>query len=77
MPGRTELIGVYKLPVTNELSAAQAEMLYGDAPSSAQCARARRQLESTVLVEVLISDADADFSVADFTQEHPQLPRTN
>jgi len=74
MPGKIELIGVYQLPVTEGLCAAQAELLYGEGPSLGQLARTRHQLESTVLVEVLVSNADADFDVTDFTQEDPQLP---
>jgi hypothetical protein len=74
MPGRIELIGVYQLSVTEELCAAQAELLYGENPSSHKLAQARHQIEAAVLVEVLVSNADADFDVADFMQEDPQLP---
>jgi hypothetical protein len=77
MPGRIELIGVYQLPVTEDLFAAQAELLYGANASLNQRAQLRHQLESAVLVEVLVSDADDDFDVADFIQENPRLPRAN
>lgn len=74
MAGKVELIGVYQLPVTAELIAEQAEVLYGDEASSDEIAQARRQLESTVLVEVLVSNADADFDLDAFMQEDPRLP---
>jgi len=51
MAGTVELIGVYGLPVTEELVAAQAELLYGEGASSGQRTRVRQQLESTVLVK--------------------------
>lgn len=34
MPCRIELIGVYRLPVTEELTIAQAEVLSGESPST-------------------------------------------
>lgn len=77
MPGKMELIGVYQLPVTDELVQSQAEVLYGANPSPGQCAQARHQLESTALVEVLVTDADRNFNVTDFAQEDPSLPRAN
>ncbi len=74
---RAELIGVYQLPVTEQLIADQTELLYGaNAPAEA-VAEIREQLASTVLVEVLVSSADAKFDVSDFTQEDKQLPREN
>ena len=75
MPAVMSLLGVYKLPVTDELTSAQAELFYGDKPSKQQRERVRHQLESTVLVEVRVSDADDRFKVDDFAQENPQLPR--
>jgi hypothetical protein len=77
MSGRIELIGVYRLPVTDELVQSQAEVLYGANPSSDQHAQARRQLESTALVEVLVTDADRHFNVTDFAQEDTSLSRAN
>ncbi len=77
MRSRIELVGVYQLPLTEGLSAAQAELLYGEHASLEQRAQVRHQLESTVLVEVLVADADADFDVGDFAQENPELPRAN
>ncbi len=77
MAGRIELIGVYQLPLTEELVEDPAELLYGGNPSLNQRAKVRHQLESTVLVEALVSDADAAFNVADFAQENSELPRAN
>ena len=77
MPGSIELIGVYQLPVTEELVAKQAELSYGEAFSPEQRAQVRELLESAVLVEVLVSDADADFNVGGFMQENPELPPMN
>lgn len=77
MPGRIELVGVYQLPVTEELVRSQAELLFGANLSIGQREQARRQLECTVLVEVLVSDAEADLNVMDFVQENPRLPPTD
>jgi hypothetical protein len=75
MPGQIELIGVYALPVDDELVRAQAEILYGQRAAATDLAHTRAQLESAVLFEALVSGADADFDVGDFAQEDPQLPR--
>jgi len=77
MPGRTEVIGVYALRVEEELVRAQAEFLYGPNPSPSNLAQVRKQLESAVLVEVLVSNADAKFDVGHFVQPDPKLPREN
>jgi hypothetical protein len=74
MSGRIQLVGVYQLPVTEDLVVAQAQELYGDEPSSAELAQVRKQLQSTVLIETLITDADDTFDVSDFAQEIPGLP---
>jgi hypothetical protein len=76
MAGRIGLLGVYQLPVSDDLITAQADLLYGEA-SLSQRERVRRQLASTVLVEVLVSDADASFTVEDFVLENPHLARAN
>jgi hypothetical protein len=74
MSSTVQLIGVYQLPVTEELIATQAELLYGGEPSPDNVVQVRQQLESTVLVEVLVSNADDAFDVSVFTQENPELP---
>lgn len=78
MAGKIELIGIYQLPVTDELVAAQAEWwpCKDEKPSLAQCAEARELLEFTVLVEVLVSAVDANYKTDDFAQENPQ-PEAN
>src|SRR5262249_45743661 len=45
--------------------------------SSGQRTRVRQQLESTVLVEALVSKSDDTFKVADFAQKDPRLPSSN
>src|SRR5438093_1328271 len=77
MSGKAELIGIYSLPVDDALVAAQTRELYGEDPQPAQIDQVREQLQSTVLVEVAVSNADATFDVGDFVQEDPKLPRDN
>ena len=77
MPGQAQIVGVYALPVDQEMVAEQAQILYGDDAAAEELEQAREQLESTVLVEVLVSDADAKFDLGDFAQEDPQQPREN
>lgn len=76
MAGKVEIIGVYSLPVTDDLISTQTGELY-DAPSASQVEQVRQQLRSTVLVEALVTDADAEFNIGDFAQEDPALPREN
>ena len=77
MASQVQLIGVYTLPVNPEMIAEQAQIIYGDDAAAEELEQAREQLESTVLVEVLVSNADADFDVGEFTQEDPKQPRDN
>jgi hypothetical protein len=72
-----ELIGVYKLAVSDELTAEQAEILYGDTPSASEVATVRAQLDSVVLVEVLVRRVDDRFDVSDFQQVDPTQPPEN
>ena len=82
MPQPTiEVLGVYSLPVTEDLLQEQTDILYGsdltgDARQKAkrQC---REQLESMVLVEVLLHNRDERFEVADFCQAQDGVPRDN
>lgn len=46
----------------------QAELLYGQAPDRDARRNARQQLESVVLLEVLVTNADCFFDIADFRQ---------
>lgn len=74
-----EVLGVYRIAVTDELVQQQADVLYGDdLPPDEQAealARCREQLESVVLIEAQVSSADKRFRVDDFTQANPDLPR--
>ncbi len=74
-----EVLGVYALPVTTALPRDQIDILYGSdltgkarRDAERQC---REQLESTVLVEVLLRGRDKRFDVADFCQPRPGVPR--
>ena len=77
MLGQVQLIGVYALPIDRAMIKAQAEILYGDDAAAEDLAQTREQLESVVLVEVLVSNAGSEFDVGDFTQEDSQQPPEN
>jgi hypothetical protein len=76
-----EILGVYRIPVTEALFTEQFEILYGfdmDAEERAEAERAcREQLESIVLVELVVNNPDERFDVGDFTQPDPGQPREN
>jgi len=76
-----EVLGVYRLPVTDELVRRQCDVLYGRERQQRKRARSmgecRRQLESTVLVEVLVHGVDRAFDLGDFTQREPEQPRSS
>lgn len=76
-----DVLGVYALPVTDDLVREQIEIVYGaDLPDHArqdaerQC---REQLESTVLIEVIVRNRDNRFHVEDFSQPQDGVPREN
>jgi hypothetical protein len=76
-----EVLGVYSIPVTKKLLREQTDILYGAdladierRDAERQC---REQLESTVLVEVLVRDRDKRFNVGDFSQPQDGVPRDN
>jgi len=76
---RIDILGVYRLEITDELLRGQMDILYGSQPNrpaeaERQC---REQLESVVLVEALVSNRDERFDVGDFTQSNPNMPREN
>lgn len=80
-PPTIEVLGVYSLPVTNDLLQEQWKSLYGSdlvgaerRDAERQC---RKQLESTVLVEVLVRNREERFKVGDFTQSQDSVPRDN
>lgn len=74
-----EVLGVYRLSVTPKLLEQQFELLYGYAKSTPQerqlRAHCKRQLESVVLIEVVVKNRDDKFQIYDFTQELEGRPR--
>lgn len=78
---KMEVIGVYQLPVTEELVDEQARILYGEDLHGEEWRGAleqtREQLQSTVLVEILVLHPDERFSVRDFGQPVPGESRDN
>jgi hypothetical protein len=75
------VLGVYSLPVTEGLLQEQTDILYGAdqlAPKRREAERqCREQLESTVLIEVLIRNRDKRFNVGDFSQPQDGVPQEN
>jgi hypothetical protein len=73
MPEPTiQVLGVYALPVTEELLQEQTNILYGanltgDARQQAE-RKCREQLDSTVLIEALVRDRDDRFKTDHFCQ---------
>jgi hypothetical protein len=74
-----EVVGVYRLPVTDDLLRDQIEILYGSHMSDQDRLSAMRecqdQLSSIVLVEALVKNRDGRFNVSDFTQPIDGSPR--
>ncbi len=64
---RIEILGVYRLEVTDEVFQEQLPM-YGD---EAQC---RIHFSSVVLIEAVACDLDERFDVGKFTQPNPNYP---
>ena len=78
---RIDTLGVYRVPVTEELFREQFDTLYGYPMSKQERAVAERQcreqLASIVLLEVAVLDRDARFEVGDFTQPQDGVPEGN
>src|SRR4029079_10279904 len=76
-----EVLGVYSIPVTEDLVREQTDILHGAGGSDSGRRNAeheyRQQLESTVLVEVFVRNRDEGFDVGDFTQPDDDVPRNN
>lgn len=73
MPEPTiQVLGVYALPVTEELLQEQTDILYGASLTGEVRQQAeqkcREQLQSTVLVEALVRNRDERFKAGDFCQ---------
>mgnify|MGYP000495343401 CR=1 FL=1 len=74
-----DVLGVYSIPVTDDLLREQTDILHGadltgDAREDAE-EDVREQLESTVLIEVLVRNRDKRFDVGDFSQAQDGVPR--
>jgi len=76
-----DVLGVYSVPITDDLLREQTDILYGtDLPgderqdAERQC---REQLEATVLVEVLVCNREKRFNVGDFSQPQVGVSRDN
>lgn len=78
---RVEVLGIYHLTVTDELFREQFDILYSYPMSpnehSAAERQCREQLESVVLIEILVSNRDDRFDVGQFTQPRIGEPRAN
>jgi len=78
---QVDVLGVYRLPVTNALFREQFDILYGYPMSERQRLKAERQcreqLSSVVLIEVLVSNPDDRFDVGQFSQSQDGVPKEN
>ncbi len=78
---KIEILGAYRLPVSDELLQQQFDILYGHLTSESEKKTAmqqcREQLESVVLIEAMVRNRDTKFKVDDFVQPHANLPREN
>lgn len=76
---RMKVLGVYRLPVTEDLVKEQTALIFpgklDGLPRQRAEQRARDQLASTVLIEVLVRHCDDTFSAGDFTQPQKRKPR--
>jgi hypothetical protein len=76
-----EVLGVHAIPVTNDLVREQTDILYGpdvaDVDRHHAERRCREQLESTVLVEVLVRSRDQRFDIGHFSQPQEGVSREN
>ena len=74
-----EILGVYRLTVTDDLIRRQDAVLSGLAENDPNHVvvgdRTEQQLRSVVLVELRVVDRDHRFDLRDFTQEQPGKPR--
>ena len=78
---RIEVLGVYKLRVSDDLIHNQYHLLYGDDMSDESklesMTQIKDQLNSTVLIEVNVIDRDTNFNVSHFTQPVSDLPESS
>jgi hypothetical protein len=75
---KIEVVGVYRLEITEELLQEQFEILYGYDVTEAERREAkehcRNQLKSIVLIEVIVRNRDNKFNISDFTQGSEDEP---
>ncbi len=75
---KVEVLGVYRLDVTEELFREQFETLYGNEMNAIERREAeidcRNQLASVVLIEALIKNRNDKFDVGDFAQGDENEP---
>lgn len=83
-----EVLGVYRLPVTEELFREQFDILHGEQfeglfgrmskKKRAEAERqVREQLNSVVLIEAVVHERDDRFDVGEFTQPRDGVPKEN
>ena len=76
-----KVLAVYRLKVTDDLFREQLAILYPahlpDVDLAAAERQVREQLDSTVLVEVLVRNRDGRFDMGHFTQPDESIPREN
>lgn len=76
-----QILGVHPLSVTAQLVESQFQLLYDYPMSNELAAKARQrcktQLKSVALIETQIKRPDDHFSVNDFAQAQPGLPRAS
>ena len=76
-----EVLGVYRIPVTDELFREQFDILYGCPMSKHERARAERQcreqVSSIVMVEAIVRHRDDRFDVGQFSQRQDAVPEGN
>lgn len=75
-----EIVGVYRVPVTEELLKEQFDILYEGLILSKEeedeaLQRCLDQLNSIVLIEIIVRNRDSRFRLDDISQADPELPR--
>lgn len=78
---QVEVLGVYRLSVTEELLREQLRILHSHPMSRRERAQAeqacREQLSSSVLVEAMVRNRDDTFDAGEFTQPQRSNPEAN
>lgn len=78
---RIDIVGVYRLDVTEDLLKEQFKALYGSDITKSEKLKAeamcKKQLSSTVMVEAIVTGRDAKFDVGNFMQACESEPAEN